>query len=186
MGFASTMKHPEGKLNVQVRTGWLRSQIALGFGAGGGVAIVVAVLELVTRAPDQGFALLKAWGPWALVVALAMLLAWKVASQAIGIVRVGVESFMQTSERAAIAGDRQADAMTKLADQGGRSHEEVRRLATYAAQEFPTVYLRLDQQDAMLRANHEASVQTHGMVKRLAEQMTEQLEASNRAKRGEG
>ena len=110
MDLASTMKQRDGKLELQVRTGWLRGMLVMGFGAGGGIAAGWGLLELVSHDPKEGFAVLKAWGPWALVVALAMLLAWKIATQAIALVKVGVEAFMRTSERGAVASESQAAA----------------------------------------------------------------------------
>ena len=172
MAMTSTMK-PDGKLELHLSGGRLKGMLVLGFGAGGGIAAGWGLLELVSHDPKEGFALLKAWGPWALVVALAMLLVWKVATQAIGIVKVGVEAFLHTSERQATASEGQAQALTQLAAQGGRNAEEVRRLAIYAAQEFPSVYARLDRQDAMLASNHEATMAVHAAVERLAARLDE-------------
>jgi len=183
MDLASTMKQRDGKLELQVRTGWLRGMLVMGFGAGGGIAAGWGLLELVSHDPKEGFAVLKAWGPWALVVALAMLLAWKIATQAIALVKVGVEAFMRTSERGAVASESQAAALSKLADQGGRNAEEVRRLATFAAQEFPSVYARFDQQEAKLNANHDATLAVHALVEKLAARCDE---APGRAERGQG
>ena len=166
-----------------MHTGRFRGLLAIGIGAGGSLAVVGGLLKLLGDDPKEGLGLLKAWGPWALVVALAMLLAWKLSTQAIGVVKVGVESFMRTSERQAVASEGQALALTKLADQGGRNAEEVRRLAIYAAQEFPSVYARLDKQDAMLATNHEATMSVHELVEKLAARLDG---APHRAEGGQG
>ena len=173
MGFADTMKQHDGKLQLQIRAGWLRGMLVMGFGAGGGIAAGWSLFELVSHDPKEGFALLKAWGPWALVVALAMLLCWKVATQFLGLVRTGLEKFLETSDRQAVAAEGQTQQLARLADQGGRQHEEVKRLAIYAAQEFPSVYVRLDRQDAMLATNHEATMLVLQLVEKLAARLDE-------------
>jgi len=181
MDLASTMKQRDGKLELQVRTGWLRGMLVMGFGAGGGIAAGWGLLELVSHDPKEGFALLKVWGPWAIVVVFAMFVVWKLSAELISLARVMMNAWVSTSERQAVSSEVQATALTKLAEQGGRQGEEVKRLAVYAAREFPTVYERMDRQDTMLQSNHDATMELHGLVRSLADR----IDAASRARGGD-
>ncbi|MDR3797976.1 MAG: hypothetical protein P4K93_07475 [Terracidiphilus sp.] len=142
--------------SVSFRRGWLR-HLQLGLRSAGGAAIVLAIFELLQRQPIAGFGLLSVWGPWPVVVLVGLAIFGRFLSRmndtiqaAFTAVVSSVQDQTQASSRQADASGRQADALTKLAEQGGQQAEEVRRLAIYAAQEFPSVYERFDRQDAVL------------------------------------
>jgi hypothetical protein len=174
------LKHPEGKLKLRVKTAWLRGLLVLGAGAGGSMALGLGVIQALAKNPGEGFGLLKAWGPWALIVGFVVWVIWKIVVEAISVVRDGMNAWVKTAEKGADAQTRTADALTKLADQGGRSAEEVKRLTVYAAQEFPCVYQRFDAQDAMLKQSNDALVALTQSVLALTIKLNEDAQRGRR------
>lgn len=153
---------PKGEVVASFRRGWIR-YLQVGLSSAGGAAIVLAIFELLQRQPTEGFRLLSVWGPWPVVVLVGLAILGQFLSRmndtvqaAFTAVVSGVQDQAKASSRQADASDRQATALTKLAEQGGQQAEEVRRLTIYAAQEFPSVYERFNQQDAALAKLTEA------------------------------
>jgi hypothetical protein len=143
-------KTPDSEVSVGFRRGW-PSSFKLVLSSAGGAAIAFAAVELLERQPKEGFALLGLWGPWPFIVLIAIVLLGAAANQFVEVLRTALSQGLQSSQQGAEAAVRTAEALTKLADQGGRQFEEVRRLAMYASQEFPSVYTRLDRQDELMK-----------------------------------
>jgi hypothetical protein len=150
MLIASDLRNHDGRMRVAVKTGWFKGFLALGLGAGGGMAVALSVTQVFAHDPREGFDVLKSWGPWAMVVGLVVFLVYQLASKSIDAARDGMNAWVGTARTQAEASTRTADALTRLAQQGGQSAEEVRRLNIYAAQEFPSIYARFDKQDDKL------------------------------------
>jgi hypothetical protein len=150
MQIASELRSSDGRLRMAVKTGWFKGALVLGIGAGGGLGLMLEIAQVFGKDPREGFDVLKAWGPWALVVGLVVWLVYQLASKSIDTARDAMNAWVGTAKTQAEASTRTADALTKLAEQGGRQGEEVRRLAIYAAQEFPSLYERFDKQDETL------------------------------------
>jgi hypothetical protein len=153
---------PRAQVALGFRGGWLK-HVRVALSSAGGAAIVMAIFELLQRQPTEGFRLLNVWGPWPVVVLVGVAMLGRFLSRmndtvqtAFTAVVSSVQDQAQASSRQADASDRQATALTRLAEQGGQQAEEVRRLAIYAAQEFPSVYERFDRQDAVLQKVTEA------------------------------
>ena len=66
-------------------------------------------------------------------------------------VRTAFGAIVSNFQLQTVASTKTADALTRLADQGGRQAEEIRRLAIFNAQEFPGIYSRFDKQDEVLQ-----------------------------------
>jgi hypothetical protein len=145
----SAGKSADGELEVGFRRGWLRS-IKFVLSSAGGAAAAIAVVELLDKQPREGFALLTQWGPWPFIALVALAIVAGFMSQMSGTIQTTFAAVVASSQLGAEAQTRTADALTRLAEQGGRQAEEVRRLAIYAAQEFPSLYLRLDKQDTAM------------------------------------
>ncbi len=173
-------KRPEGSLRLRVNSSWLKGLLVLGMGAGGSMALGVGALQMLSKDPREGIGLLKSWGPWAIIVFFVVFFVWKVAMEGIGVARDGMNAWVRTAEKGADAQTRTADALTILAEQGGRSAEEVRRLTVYAAQEFPNVYARFDSQDAMLKQNSDALVALTGHILTLNTRLNEDAQRARR------
>lgn len=158
LGLAGAAKPTE--IQASFRTGWVR-YVRVALSSAGGVAVVIALFELLQRQPADGFRLLAVWGPWPLVVLVALGILGKFLSR--------LNDSLQTTFSAVVEGSREsaaahtqtaqavstlAEATTRLANQGGESAQEVRRLAIFAAQEFPSVYARLDRIDDAVAGTH--------------------------------
>lgn len=130
------------EVSIGFRRGWFR-HVKIALASAGWIAVIVAVIQLFSREPNEGFGLLARWGPWPIVALVAIVFGGLFLSRLNDTIQM---SFGHVVDQAT----RTADALTKLADQGGRQAEEVRRLAVYAAQEFPGIYGRLDKQDRVL------------------------------------
>ena len=142
-------KSPEGEVAASFRRGWLR-HFRVVLSSAGGAAVVLGIFELLQRQPIEGFRLLGAWGPWPIVALVALAFAGRFMSRLSDSLQTTFSALVQSTQQQASASDRQANALTKLAEQGGYQAQEVRRLAIYAAQEFPSVYERFDRQDTVL------------------------------------
>lgn len=142
----SAGKSADSELEVGFRRGWFRSIKFVLSSAGGATAAIVG-MELLDRQPREGFALLAQWGPWPFIALVALAILAGFMSQMSGTIQTTFAAVVASSQQGAEAQSRTADALTSLAAQGGRQAEEVRRLAIYAAQEFPSLYARLDKQD---------------------------------------
>ncbi|HEX5234153.1 MAG TPA: hypothetical protein VFW25_02355 [Silvibacterium sp.] len=130
------------EVSVGFRRGWMR-HIKIVLASAGYLAVVAAAINLLAKQPREGFGLLATWGPWPFLAMAGLYLVGHFLADLTGTVRMSFASMVNEATRT-------ADALTQLAENGGRSTEEVRRLAIYAAQEFPSVYGRLDQQDHAL------------------------------------
>jgi len=139
------------RADVQVgfRSGWLR-HIGVAIGGASGTAVALGCYEILRSQPDKSFQLLQVWGPAFLVAMLGILVFGKLIEALISAIRESFTMVASSVHDSAKAADRTADALTRLADQGGKQAQEVQRLAIYAAQEFPGVYERLDRQDAVM------------------------------------
>ncbi len=140
---------PSADVKVGFRSGWFR-HIGVAIGGASGAAVVLGGYDLLRSQPDAAFGLLKSWGPGFLLSALAIFILGKFLDGLNQTVRESFSMVATSVHSNAEAAGRTADALTRLAEQGGKQGEEVRRLAIYAAQEFPSVYERFDRQDAML------------------------------------
>lgn len=113
--------------------------------------MVLAGFTVLRAEPDKAFDLLRVWGPAFLIAMLAIVVLGKFLEGLNTTVRESFNVVATSAQASAAAAGRQADALTRLADQGNKQAEEVRRLAIYAAREFPAVYDRFDQLDASIR-----------------------------------
>lgn len=150
----------KGGVAVGFRNGWVR-HVTVALSSAGGAAIVLAIFDLLQRQPSAGFGLLASWGPWPVVALVGLAFLGRFLSRMNDTIQVTfgavVNSVQQSAEaqaKGAEANVKTADALSRLADQGGRHSLEVERLTTYAVQEFPLVHERLDKQDDMLRQIH--------------------------------
>lgn len=154
---------PKGGIAVSFRNGWVK-HLKVALSSAGGVAVVLALFDLLQHEPTAGFGLLLSWGPWPFIALVALAILGKFLSRmndtiqvTFGAVVTSAQQGAEAQAKGAEANARTADALSRLADQGGRHALEVERLTTYAVQEFPLVHERLDRQDEMLR-------QIHGLV----------------------
>jgi hypothetical protein len=160
LGLGSSV--PSGEVAASFRGGWLR-HFKLALSSAGGAAAAIAVFSLLAKQPAEGFRLLGQWGPWPVIALVALVLVGGFMSRmndtiatTFGAVVMGVERQAQATQLQAEASGKTAEALTRLADQGGRQAEEVRRLAIFNAQEFPGIYMRFDKQDEILQELHSA------------------------------
>jgi hypothetical protein len=114
------------------------------------MTVALGAYEVLRSQPNRSFDLLQEWGPAFLVAMLAIAVGGKFLESLVQAIRESFAMVAGSVHDSAAASSRTADALTRLADQGGRQAEQVERLAIYAAQEFPGVYERLDKQDEML------------------------------------
>lgn len=149
MGILTETKSGPTEVSVGFRRGWFR-HIRVALSSAGWLAVIVAAIKLLALRPTEGFGLLGQWGPWPIIAIVCVVLLGHFLSRLTDAVQVSFSSMVKSAEAGAAAHNRTADALTQLAEQGGRQAEEVRRLAIYAAREFPSVYERLDRQDEVL------------------------------------
>jgi hypothetical protein len=153
---------PSGEVAATFRGGWLR-HFKLVLSSAGGAAVAIGVFSLLSKQPEEGFKLLGQWGPWPVIALVALVLVGgfmsrmnETVSTTFNAVVNGVDRMGRASQLQAEASGKTAEALTKLAEQGDRQHEEVRRLVIFTAQEFPGIYTRLDKQDDVLQQMHSA------------------------------
>jgi hypothetical protein len=168
------------KIDAQVgfRSGLLR-HIGVAIGGAGGAAVALGAYEVLKSAPTQSFALLQAWGPTFLIAIFCVFVAGKFLENVNSTVRESVTVMAGELRASGEAAGRTADALSRLADQGGKQFEEVRRLSLYAAQEFPSVYERFDRQDAVL---HDLASSVKGLHSKLSSEKAA-LEKKDEAER---
>ena len=140
---------PRAQVALGFRGGWLK-HVRVALSSAGGAAIVLAIFELLQRQPIEGFRLLGLWGPWPIVALVALAFAGRFLSRLNETIQTTFGAVVTTVHQGVDAQIKTADALSRLADQGGRQAEQVERLAIYATQEFPFVYERFDKQDAIL------------------------------------
>lgn len=140
---------PKVDVQVGIRRGWLK-HIGVAIGGATGASIALGGYEVFRAQPDRSFTLLQTFGPLFLVALMVLYVGGKVLEGMVAAVRESFSMVATSVHDSAEASARTADALTRLADQGGREAEQVERLAIYAGQEFPCVYERLDAQDAVL------------------------------------
>jgi len=140
---------PKGEVAASFRRGWLR-HFRVALSSAGGAAVVLLILDLLQRQPVEGFKLLGAWGPWPVIALVALAFLGRFMGQMNDTIQTTFSAVVTNVQQQTVASVKTADALTRLADQGGRQAEQVERLAIYAAQEFPGVYERLDKQDEIL------------------------------------
>jgi hypothetical protein len=149
VGFLSAEAEKPTEVSVGFRRGWFR-HIRIALAPAAWLAVIVTSIKLLAERPREGFGLLARWGPWPFLGFLGLCIAAHFLSGLGDTIRMAFRSMVESFQQGAQAQTRTADALTLLAEQGGRQGEEVRRLAIYAAQEFPGVYGRLDRQDETL------------------------------------
>jgi len=154
LGFAGAAKPME--IQARFRAGWVQ-YAAVTLGGAGGIAVVLAVFNLLQKQPADGFKLLVAWGPYPFIILVGLAIVGKFLSRLSDSLQTTFSAVVESSQQSASAHTETAkavttlaDATTRLAEQGGHSADEVRRLAIFAAQEFPSVYERFDRTDAAL------------------------------------
>lgn len=162
LGLGSEIPHAQVALGF--RNGWV-SHIKVALSSAGGAAVILAAFELLQRQPQAGFTLLAQWGPWPFLALLLLMFLGRFMSRMNDTIQTTFSSVVDGVQRQAQAGERQADAFTKLADQGGRQAEEVRRLAIYAGRELGSICERLDKQDAVM---DKVAVSVQGIHARLS------------------
>ena len=140
---------PKGEMAASFRLGWLR-HIRIALSSAGGAAVILALFELLQRQPIEGFRLLGLWGPWPIVALVALAFVGRFLSRMNDTIQTTFGAVVTSVHQGVDAQTKTADALSRLADQGGRQAEQVERLAIYATQEFPFVYERFDKQDAIL------------------------------------
>ena len=150
LGLAETGM-PRAQVALNFRTGWL-SHFKVALSSAGGAAIILAAFELLQRQPQAGFALLAQWGPWPFIALIGLAFLGRFLSRMNDTVQAAFTSMVDSGQQQASASGRQADALTKLAEQGGEQARETHRLAMFAAQESQNVYERLDRQDEVLNS----------------------------------
>ena len=96
-------------------------------------------LQLLQREPAEGFKLLGQWGPWPVIVLVALVMAGSFFSKlnepistSFGAIVVSAQQGVEAQSRGVEAQSKMAEAVSRLADQGNKRSEEVRRLAIYA------------------------------------------------------
>lgn len=138
---------------AEVRVGFrggLFRVIEVGVGGLGVLGLGALGLKVLNAQPAQGFGLLKAWGPWPFVALVFLAIAGHFVNGLGDGVHTTFTSLVESSRQGAEAHTRTADALAKLAEQGGRQAEEVRRLAVYAGRELGLISERMDRQDAVM------------------------------------
>jgi hypothetical protein len=140
---------PSGEVSATIKTGWLR-HFKVVLGSAGGAAVMIAIFELLQKEPVEGFKLLGQWGPWPVIVLVALVMAGSFFSKLNETISTSFSAIVTTAQQGVEAQSKQAEALNRLADQGSRQAEEVRRLAIYAAREFPAMYDRFNQLDAAI------------------------------------
>lgn len=146
---------PAGEVSATFRVGWLK-HFRLALSSAGGAAVVLGLFELLQRQPAEGFKLLSQWGPWPVIALVALVLVGGFMSRMNETVQTTFGAVVTSVQQQAQASSKTAEALGRLADQGGRQFEEVRRLAIFNAQEFPGIYARFDRQDEVLQKTHSA------------------------------
>jgi len=150
LGGISMSAIPRGEAAVSFRGGWLK-HLRIGLSSAGGAAVILAAFELLQRQPQAGFTLLAQWGPWPFIALLGLMFLGRFLSRMNDTIQTTFSSVVEGVQQQAHASGRQADALTKLADQGGRQAEEMERLTIFAAQGVNGLYERMDQQDNVLQ-----------------------------------
>lgn len=173
MSLSDTLGGRERQVQFGIKTNWLRFVFIGSLGVGGCMAVVLSSLQVLRDEPKAAFDLLKSWGPWGIVLTFALFLAGRFLHELLVLSREGLTAWVGTAEKGADAQTRTADALTRLAEQGGRSAEEVRRLAVYAAQEFPSICERFDRTDEGLKANAGALLKVADSIQALHRRMDE-------------
>ena len=163
---------PKLEAQVALRTGPFR-HVGVAVAGAGGAALILGAFELLKAQPDKSFQLLQLWGPAFLVAMLAIAVAGKFLDGLLLTVRESFSVVANSVHDSAEAAGRQADALTRLADQGSRQTEEIQRLAIYSAQEFPGVYERFDRQDETLS---KLATSVTGLYAMLSQQQTAHLQ----------
>jgi hypothetical protein len=140
---------PRTEVAFGFRGGWLK-HAGVAIGGASGAAVVLGAYEVLRAQPDRAFALLQGWGPAFLVAIVALFIVGKFLEGLNATVRESFSVVASGVHCSAEAQGRTAEALTRLAEQGGEQARETQRLATFAAQESQSVYERLDQQDEVL------------------------------------
>jgi hypothetical protein len=155
-GLGLTTGAPAGQVSGSTGSGRLK-HFKVALSSAGGAAIVLAGFELLQKQPTEGFKLLGQWGPWPLIVLVALVMAGSFFSKlndtistSFSAIVTSAQQGVEVQSKGVEAQSKTADALSRLADQGNKQAEEVRRLAIYAAREFPAMYDRFDQLDASI------------------------------------
>jgi len=156
---------PRASIEAGFRSGWLR-HIGVAIGGASGAAAALGSYEVLKQQPERAFNLLQGWGPVFLISIIALFVLGRYLEGLNCTVRESFSVVASGLQSSAAAAGRTADALTRLAEQGGRQAEQVERLAIYAAQEFPGVYERLDRQDDILQELLSGQKGLHSMLSR--------------------
>lgn len=148
---ATVAKIPSGEAEVGFREGWVK-YLKVSLSSAGGAAVMIALFGMLQRQPVEGFGLLAAWGPWPFVVLLALAMLGRFMSRMNDTIQTTFSAVVTSVQQGSEAQAKTADALTRLAEQGGRHAEEVERVAIYAAQELGNIQKRFDRQEEMLNA----------------------------------
>jgi hypothetical protein len=140
---------PSGEVAAAFKGGWVR-HFKLGLSSAGGAAIVLAIFELLEKQPGEGFKLLAQWGPWPVIALVSIVIVGSFLSKMNDTISTTFGAVVTSVQQQAEATGKTADALTRLADQGGKQAQEIQRLAIFATEEFPGIYRRFDRQDAAL------------------------------------
>lgn len=167
---------PKGEVQATFRSGWIK-HFRFALSSAGGAAFILGFFELLQRQPVEGLRLLMAWGPWPLIVLVALALVGRFMSRLSDSLQTTFSAVVQSAQQGAEAQSRTADALTKLADQGGRQAEETRRLSIYAARELNSISERLDRQEEVMSRQDEVMSGVAESVNRLHARL-DQREAS--------
>jgi hypothetical protein len=139
------------EVGVTFRNGWVR-HLRVVLSSAGGAAIILALFELIQRQPGDSFQLLTVWGPWPVVGIIGLAILGKFLSRINDSIQTAFSAAVTSVQQGSEAHIKTANALTQLAEQGGRQAQEIQRLAIYAAQEMSRISERMDDQDQMLRS----------------------------------
>jgi hypothetical protein len=144
-----SVEAPKGVAEASFRVGWVK-HFRVALSSAGGAAVVLALFELLQRQPLEAFRLLGVWGPWPIVALVSLAFLGRFLSRMNETVQTTFSAVVNSVQQGASAQGKTADALTRLAEQGGRQSEEVRRLAIYAGRELGSISERLDKQDVVM------------------------------------
>jgi hypothetical protein len=152
------------ELAAGFRGGFLK-YFRFGLSSAGGAAIVFGIFELLQQQPQEGFKLLAQWGPWPVIALVAIVIValplGSFLSKMNDTVSTTFGAVVMSVQQQAEASGKTAEALTRLADQGGQQAEEVRRLAIYAARGLDGMNDRFDKLDS---ANKELAEGLKGVL----------------------
>lgn len=139
------------EVRVGFRKGFIR-WVEIGIGSLGALGLGALGLKLLQAQPDQGFGLLKAWGPWPFLAMVLLAISGHVLNSLGDTIRTAFANLVESSAQSASAQQRMAEAMGRIAEKDDRQLQEIQTLAAYTAQQSERLHRRHDETDEMLRA----------------------------------